>query len=109
MFELGSKLPTLETPRLRLRWLTAEDVPALYRIFSDPDLMRYWSSPAITERAAAEKLLAEIHQNFAEKKMYQWGIAKKEDDSVIGTCTLVRPDPAHHRSEIGYILASSEH
>jgi ribosomal-protein-alanine N-acetyltransferase len=38
----GESLPTLETPRVRLRWLAASDVEALFRIFSDGPMMRYW-------------------------------------------------------------------
>lgn len=31
----ADQLPTLETARLRLRWLRPADVPALFRIFGD--------------------------------------------------------------------------
>lgn len=53
-------LPTLDTPRLLLRPLTAADVPALFAIFSDPAVMRYWSSTPLADEAAAAALLAEI-------------------------------------------------
>jgi [ribosomal protein S5]-alanine N-acetyltransferase len=37
--------PTLETERLRLRPLAADDVEALHRIQSDPDHMRFYPHP----------------------------------------------------------------
>ena len=97
-------LPTLTTPRLRIRWLTADDVPALFAIFSDPEVMAYWSSPPLEERSGAEKLLAEIHELAAAGTLFQWGIARREDDGVIGTCTLAAINREHRRAELGYAL-----
>ena len=42
----GDSLPTLDAARVRLRWLTADDVDALFAILSDERMMRYWSSTA---------------------------------------------------------------
>lgn len=46
--------PTLAGAQVTLRALTESDVDALFRLFSDPTAMRYWSCPAYTERAQAE-------------------------------------------------------
>ena len=100
----GDRLPTIDAPRVRLRWLTAADVPALYEIFSSPEVTRYWSWTAYTELAQAEKLLAEIHGLFRSGTLYQWGVARKSDDTVLGTCTLAQIDWAHRRAEIGFAL-----
>ena len=56
----GDSLPTLDAARVRLRWLTDADVDALYAVFSDPTMMRYWSTPAMTWRAEAEDYLRRI-------------------------------------------------
>jgi len=100
----GPRLPTLEADRLRLRWLEAGDVDALYAVFSDPEVMRYWSTTPFPDRAAAEALLAEIRACFARRNLFQWGIARRSDDLVIGTCTLNNIVPAHRRAEIGFAL-----
>jgi RimJ/RimL family protein N-acetyltransferase len=102
----GETLPVLDAPRVRLRWLTAGDVDALFAIFSDPAMMRYWSSPAMQDRAEAEALLAKIHRQFAEHFAYQWGVELKQERRLIGTCTLFHLDPANRRTEIGYCLGS---
>jgi RimJ/RimL family protein N-acetyltransferase len=98
-------LPTLETPRLRLRWLTEADVPALYEIFSHPEVTRYWSWSAYTEVAQAERLVRKIHESFAERSLFQWGIARREDDRVVGTCTLSDLCETHRRACLGYALS----
>ncbi len=103
----GDKLPTLEAPRVRLRWLAAGDVDALFDVFSDRVMMRYWSSPAMTEHSEAEALLARIHQQFAEKFGFQWGVERKDDGRILGTCTLFHLDTRNMRAELGYCLASA--
>jgi len=101
----ADRLPTIEATRVRLRWLTEADVPALYEIFSNAEVMRYWSSTPLTDMAAAASLLAEIHGAFAAGTLYQWGIALESDDSIIGTCTLAALSATHQRAELGYAIA----
>jgi RimJ/RimL family protein N-acetyltransferase len=97
-------IPVLHAPRLRLRSAVAADVPALYEIFRDPESMRYWSRPEMTDPAEAETMLEEIERSAAAETLFQWGIARREDDLVIGTCTLHRIQLDHRRAELGYIL-----
>jgi ribosomal-protein-alanine N-acetyltransferase len=103
----GTALPTLEAPRVRLRWLTAGDVDGLFAIFSDERMMRYWSTPAMKERREAEELLVRIHRQFAEQAGFQWGVERKSDGELIGTCTLFNIHRANMRGEVGYCLQSA--
>jgi RimJ/RimL family protein N-acetyltransferase len=100
----SDRLPTLETPRLRLRWLTEADLGELFEIFSHAEVMRFWSSPPLADAAAAAQLLEKIHRSFAERSLFQWGIARRTDDRVMGTCTLFHVEAEHRRAEIGYAL-----
>jgi RimJ/RimL family protein N-acetyltransferase len=103
----GDALPTLDAPRVRLRWLAAVDVDGLFDVFSDEMMMRYWSSPPMKERAEAEALLTKIHRGFADKNAFQWGIERKDDGRILGTCTLFNVHAANMRAELGYALASA--
>ena len=107
MLSGADRLPTIATGRLRLRWLAPADVPALYAIFGDAEVCRYWSSPPLPDVAAAGALLREIEACFAERSLFQWGIAERDSDAVIGTCTLASLSAEHRRSEIGFALARS--
>jgi len=98
------RLPTIDARRLTLRPLADQDVPALFAVFSDPETMRYWSRTAMTNIEEAANLLDEVRDLAVTGALYQWGIARREDDGVIGTCTLHRIDRTHARAEIGYIL-----
>ena len=99
------RLPTLDGTRVRLRQIEDADVPALFTIFGDPEVTRYWSWPAYTEEASARRLLEEIRQGLADCTLLQWGIATHEDDALVGTCTIARPNAEHRRAEIGFALA----
>jgi [ribosomal protein S5]-alanine N-acetyltransferase len=96
--------PLLESARLRLRPPVAGDVDALYALHSDPRVMRYWSFPAWTERAQAERKLASIQQQLAETDLYAWAIADRESDELIGMLSLFALRRDHGRAEIGYSL-----
>lgn len=101
------RLPTLAAGRLRLRALTAADTDAVYAVFSDPQVMRYWSSPPMTAPEQAVAYIEHIEQWFARRAGLQWGIAHGDDDRVIGTATLCAFALEHRRCEIGYALSST--
>lgn len=95
---------TLTTPRLTLRPLTAADIPALFAIFSHPEVMRYWSSPPYTEIAQARTMLLNCQEGYATGEFLQLGIAQRDDAVLMGTCTLFALHAASRRAEIGYAL-----
>jgi RimJ/RimL family protein N-acetyltransferase len=107
MDPFGDRLPTLTTERLVLRHVTAEDVPALYRLFRDPEVMRYWSSPPLKDQRAAAALQVDIEEHFRHRTLFQWGLCRRDTPELVGTCTLVRVAPEHRRAEIGYALGRS--
>src|SRR5688500_12681801 len=91
-------LPTISTERLRLRSLTPRDVPALAAIFGDSEVCRFWSHAALTD-AGAQALYDHIVRCFAARSLFQWGIAERESDAVVGTCTLAALSSDHRRAE----------
>lgn len=97
-------LPRLQSQRLDLRWLTQADSEELYAIYSDAEVMRYWSCPPYTQKAQAAKLIGEIHDFHARKELYQWGIAERTEQRIVGTCTLAWIDWKNKRAEVGFIL-----
>jgi RimJ/RimL family protein N-acetyltransferase len=101
----GRRLPRLEARRVALRWPVQRDLPALFGIFSDPEVMRYWSALPLADRAGARRLLAEMHEGFADGTLFEWVIVRRDDDLAIGTCTLFHLDRENRRAEIGFTLA----
>ncbi|MGH9929395.1 MAG: GNAT family N-acetyltransferase [Pyrinomonadaceae bacterium] len=97
-------LPTINTSRLSLRRISAEDVDDFYAVYSNPEVMRYWSTPPLANREAASKLISEIQEGFKRRELLKWGIALRTGDKLIGSVTLFHPDFTHRRAEIGYAL-----
>ena len=95
----------MPAPRLQLRWIEAKDLESLYSVFSDPDVMRYWSHTAWPHRDEAEIYLEAIHRGFERGDLFQWGIALRGDDQLIGTTTLYAIDHGQGRAELGFALA----
>lgn len=99
-----TRLPTISANRITLRWISSEDVDALFSIFSDAEVMRYWSTPPIPDLAAAVAMLNEIRDAFARQVMLKWGVTRRSDNRLIGTTTLYNLDFTHRRAEVGYAL-----
>ncbi len=49
-------------------------------------------------------MVESVHQYFAEGSLYQWGVFRRSDDTLVGTCTLAHVDTQNRRAEIGFIL-----
>jgi [ribosomal protein S5]-alanine N-acetyltransferase len=95
-------LPIIEAPRLRLRWIEESDVEQLFAIFSDPQVMRYWSTPPLQNMDEALALLQEIQTSNRQGTILKWGVALKPGDNLIGTVTLFNINRSSGRAEIGY-------
>lgn len=100
----GDVLPTLTSSRLTLRPLELSDVPALFEIFCDRNVMRYWSSEPWTDPAEGVELVESLRGQFADGSLYEWGVVRKDGDALIGTCTLAHIDAGNRRAEIGFTL-----
>ena len=98
--------PALTGRRVHLRGPRTDDADAVFTLFSDTEVMRYWSRPPMTVRAEAEGLIDEIGESFSTRAGFNWMVVRPEDDVVIGTVALFRFEPRHRRAEIGYSLRS---
>jgi ribosomal-protein-alanine N-acetyltransferase len=99
-------VPTLAAARLRLRPYRDADVDALFALYSDPVVMRYWSFPPWAARSQAEAYLARAAAHLAQGLALPWAIADAADDVLIGTATLHSLHVDQGRAEIGYALAA---
>jgi len=91
-------------PRLRLRRLGEDDIPALFDLYSDAETTRYLARPRMTERAQAEEMLAKIHAGYADGSSLQLAIERRDDGAFLGVCLLFNFVERGLRAEIGYIL-----
>lgn len=97
-------LPTLIGSRIRLRWMSEYDIPAIQEIFSDPEVTRYWGHALITSREAARGLWQSVCDGLNTGSLYSWGIERLETSGIIGTCSLAGHDVNNRRADIGFAL-----
>jgi RimJ/RimL family protein N-acetyltransferase len=94
----------LTSERLVLRQIVESDLLALFSIFSNAEVMRYWSSPPMADITDARQMLLNIQGNYRNRSALQLGIERKNDQALIGTCTLHNLHLQSRRAEIGYAL-----
>lgn len=95
--------PEIETERLILREILPADAEAVYRVFSEPDVTRYYDLDTYDTVEQAGELVDFFDESFELERAIRWGITRKTDDTVIGTCGYVWL--RQYRGEIGYELA----
>jgi RimJ/RimL family protein N-acetyltransferase len=87
-----------------LRPVRHVDAPALFDLFADAEVTRYWSRPPMTHLAQARALVRDVRAGYRTGELLQFGIARAEDDTIVGTCTLFHFHPRSRRAELGYAL-----
>ena len=97
----------LATPRLLLRPFCESDAEALYAIFCDAVVTRYWSRAAWTEFQQARDRIARDIANMASRGYPRFALERREDAAMIGECCLVSISDQCRRAEVGYALARS--
>ncbi|MFJ7666318.1 GNAT family N-acetyltransferase [Lysinibacillus sp. NPDC097195] len=96
--------PILETDRLILREITADDVGDVFRCFSNDYVTQYYGLTSFTTEQQAQKLVESFSKSFQEKRGMRWGIERKDVKGLIGTIGFNAWSPNHKRAEIGYEL-----
>ena len=95
----------VHTDRLVLRPLRETDVEALFSIFSDERVMRYWSTPPWTSPQPAQDMIAaDLAQTTRDH--LRLGIELAESGLFLGTCSLFSINYTCRRAEVGYGLGS---
>jgi len=103
-------IPTLETPRLRLRPLASSDEADLIALDSDPEVMRYVGSPAGVKSPAETMERARLRIRETRQGDYEplgfWRIEGRVDGVFHGVGALIRM-PDGEDVEVAYRLARS--
>jgi len=77
-----------ETPRFLLRRFTKEDAPLIYKLNSDPEVVRYVHEPVLeNENQAKEILINNILPQY-KLNLGRWAIYDKAGYEFIGWCGL---------------------
>ena len=95
----------IKTDRLLLRQLRMEDVYEYYeRLFGDADVSRYMLFEPHQDIGESMESLQRRLDRYEEGKYYCWGVAEKEEDSLIGLVKLLRFDETDSSCSFAYML-----
>lgn len=95
----------LRTARLELRPHVPGDAAALFAMFSDPEVMRYWSTPPWPSIESAHAFLERAKKAMADEEFLRLALVRAGDGALLGTCTLFSFVHSSRRAEVGYALA----
>ena len=100
-------IPRLVGERISLRAYRDDDADALFALYGDPEVTRYWSHEPWTNRQQVVAHFERMRGERETSEFYPWAIASNADDGLIGTVALYEIDRTHRRGMIGYSLSPS--
>ena len=105
-----SIFPTLYTERLILKEITENDAEGLFKMRSNPEVMKYIDRPKPNSVDDVLELIQKMFTMKSKGEGISWGIFRKENPDVnIGNIGLFRIIAEHYRAEVGYMLNANEH
>lgn len=98
------RLPILETERLRLEPLTADDAVDVFPLMDDPEVMHFWDSPELDDPdVVAEIVRSQVATMHAGGAIY-WAVRTLDGANFLGVWDLSEIDRRHRRAEVGFML-----
>ena len=95
----------LETERLLFRHLVPEDLDALYRLYSDPEIRRYFPEGTLTYAETKEELEWFLNGHPRHPELGLWATIHRATNQFVGRCGLL-PWTLEGRAEVevAYLL-----
>ena len=102
-----AQFPILETEHLILRQIEPPDAEALFATFADEAVMEFYGDLPHQSIEDSRDLIHRQHEWYARREGIRWGITRRGEDRVIGSCGFFRFDEDFRRAETGYELAQA--
>lgn len=99
------EFPILETPRLLLRGIYLLDTPSVRHNLCDPHTVQYSDSSEVPNLEEVGKIIEIWQEHFQLQQGIRWGITRKGEDTIIGSCGYKNWIKKHYRAEIGYEIS----
>ncbi|WP_372786128.1 GNAT family N-acetyltransferase [Phenylobacterium sp.] len=99
-----SLFPILETERLRLTPLAADDARDIFPLMRDAEVMAFWDMPESDDPDLIDTIVAAQVEEMGDGRAIYWALRPLADDRFIGTCDLSEIDRRHKRAEVGFLL-----
>lgn len=93
----------IETPRLRLREFSRADLDALFAMYSDWEVVRFWPKPP--GRDDVERQLSNLLLAYERRGYGGWAVELRESGAFVGRIGLLQQFvEGRDEVEVGYVL-----
>lgn len=103
--EAFQTFPQLETKNLLLRRMHSADASALFKVLSDEGVTKFYDDVAFTDISRARGQIKAWEDGFKNKRCIRWGITRKDEGYIIGSCGYYGFHTYYERASIGFELA----
>lgn len=105
IYKIFTKMPLIETERLILRKMRADDAADMFEYAARKDVTEYLTWYPHPDKAYTRDYLEYLGTKYRTGDFFDWAITlKKENGKMIGTCGFTSFDFANDGAEVGYVL-----
>jgi len=101
--DIFTHFPYLETEHLLLRQIQPTDADALFAFFSDEEVIEQ-SNKRHRSVKDSQAFIRQLQKWYQKHENIEWGITRKGEDILIGTCGFYSFDEGLQRADTGYEL-----
>ncbi|MBE6538633.1 MAG: GNAT family N-acetyltransferase [Ruminococcaceae bacterium] len=104
IYKIFTRMPDIETERLLLRRMRADDAEDMYEYASDSEVTRYLTWFPHPDSRYTRDYLEYLGTRYRVGDFFDWAITLKESGKMIGTCGFTSFDYTNDSAEMGYVL-----
>ncbi len=101
---MQTTIPTITTENLTLRPLTMADLDAMFRVFSERDMLKYLPNPNPPTIDRAQRMIETQIQQWKQYGLGSWGVVPHGETELAGWNGL-QYLPETNETEVGYMLS----
>ena len=104
IYQIFSKMPTLETERLILRPMRVTDSIDMYAYAKDPAVSQFLTWSPHPDISHTRRYLEYLGGRYRIGAFYEWAIVHRASGRMIGSCGFTTIDSVNNCADIGYVL-----
>lgn len=104
IYKIFTKMPEIETERLILRRMRADDATDMFEYARRKDVTEFLTWFPHPDKQYTKDYLEYLGTRYRVGDFFDWAITLKENGKMIGTCGFTSFDYANDCAEMGYVL-----
>lgn len=104
IYKIFTKMPIIETERLTLRRMRADDAEDMYEYASQKEVTEYLTWFPHPDVRYTRDYLEYLGTRYRVGDFFDWAITLKDTGKMIGTCGFTSFDYSNDCAEMGYVL-----